>query len=94
MRRPHKRVFAGVIEHIRLTVGSIARMERELAALQMQTTAVEDSYGPNVLHLTVIKGHLKKWLENAAVLRWLAKHRPEYLKEFQRITETEDVSVG
>ncbi|MFC3651959.1 plasmid partitioning protein RepB C-terminal domain-containing protein [Dyella humi] len=77
-----------------ITVGSIARMERELAALQMQTSAVEDSYGPDVLHLTVIKGHLKKWLENAAVLRWLAKHRPEYLKEFQRITETEDVSVG
>lgn len=76
-----------------VTIGSIARMERELAALQMQTTAVEDSYGPDVLHLTVIKGHLKKWLENAAVLRWLAKHRPEYLKEFQRITETEDVSV-
>ena len=77
-----------------VTVGSIARMERELAALQMQTTAVEDSYGPDVLHLTVIKGHLKKWLENAAVLRWLAKHRPEYLKEFQRITETEDVGAG
>ena len=33
-------------------------------------------------------------LENAAVLRWLAKHRPEYLKEFQRITETEDVGAG
>ena len=77
-----------------VTVGSIARMERELAALQMQTSAVEDSYGPDVLHLTVIKGHLKKWLENAAVLRWLAKHRPEYIDEFQRLTETEDVGSG
>jgi RepB plasmid partitioning protein/ParB-like nuclease domain len=77
-----------------VTAGSIARIERELAALQMQTTAVEDSYGPDVLHLTVIKGHLGKWLGNAAVLRWLARHRPEYLKEFQRITETEDVGAG
>jgi hypothetical protein len=75
-----------------VTVGSIARMERELAALQLQTSAVEDSYGPDVLHLTVIKGHLTKWLGNAAVLRWLAKHRPEYLKEFQRITDTEDIA--
>ena len=75
-----------------VTAGSIARMERELSALQLQTSAVEDSYGPDVLHLTVIKGHLTKWLGNAAVLRWLAKHRPEYLKEFQRITDTEDIA--
>lgn len=61
-------------------------------ALQLQTSAVEDSYGPDLLHLTVIKGHLTKWLGNAAVLRWLAKHRPEYLKEFQRITDTEDIA--
>ena len=72
-----------------VTAGSIARIERELAALQLQTSAVEDSYGPEVLQLTVIKGHLTKWLGNPAVLRWLAKHRPEYLKAFQRLTETE-----
>ena len=75
-----------------VSAGSIARIERELAALQLQTSAVEDSYGPDVLHLTVIKGYLAKWLGNAAVVRWLAKNRPEYLKEFQRITETEDVA--
>jgi len=76
------------------TVESIARMERELAALQMQTSAVEDSYGPDVLHLTIVKGHLGKWLGNASVVRWLARHRPEYLKEFQRISETADVGAS
>ncbi len=76
------------------TVESVGRMERELAALQMQTSAVEDSYGPDVLHLTIVKGHLSKWLGNASVVRWLARHRPEYLKEFQRISETADVGVG
>jgi len=76
------------------TVESMGRMERELAALQMQTSAVEDSYGPDVLHLTIVKGHLGKWLGNALVVRWLARHRPEYLKEFQRISETADVGAG
>jgi len=76
------------------TVESIGRMERELAALQMQTSAVEDSYGPDVLHLTIVKSHLGKWLGNASVVRWLARHRPEYLKEFQRISETVDVAGG
>lgn len=76
------------------TVESIGRIERELAALQMQTSAVEDSYGPDVLHLTIVKGHLGKWLGNASIVRWLARHRPEYLKEFQRISETADVGSG
>ena len=69
---------------------SIARIERELAALQMQIKVVEDSYGPDVLHLTIIKGYLSKLLANASVVRWLAKHEPEYLKEFQSVTEMTD----
>jgi len=75
------------------TAESVARMERELAALQMQTSAVEDSYGPDVLHLTIIKGHLAKWLADATVVKWLARHRPEYLKEFQKVVETVDVGT-
>lgn len=76
------------------TAESIARMERELAALQMQTSAVEDSYGPDVLHLTIIKGHLAKWLADVSVVRWLARHRPEYLREFQKVVDTEDVGAA
>jgi Recombinase/RepB plasmid partitioning protein len=82
----------GTVHQVLTNEKYIARIERELAALQLQTSAVEDSYGPDVLHLTVIKGYLAKWLGNAAVVRWLAKNRPEYLKEFQRITDTEDIA--
>jgi len=73
---------------------SIARVERELAALQMQIKVVEDDYGPDVLHLTVIKGYLSKLLANAAVVRWLARNHPEYLKEFQSITEMIELPAG
>ncbi|RUS66700.1 hypothetical protein CUZ56_01490 [Saezia sanguinis] len=72
---------------------SITRMERELAALQMQIKVVEEDYGPDVLHLTVIKGYLTKLLANAAVVGWLAKNRPEYLKEFQHITEMNNLAM-
>jgi len=73
---------------------SIARLERELAALQMQIKTVEDDYGPDVLHLTVIKGYLAKLLANASVVRWLARHQPEYLKEFQLIAELTELPWG
>ena len=63
------------------------RMERELANLQTQIKSVEDTLGPDTLHLTVAKGYLAKLLANARIVRWLAQHRPEYLSEFHSITE-------
>lgn len=65
----------------------MARMERELAVLQTQIKSAEDTYGPDVLHLTVMKNYLTTLLQNAAIVRWLAKNFPDYLNEFQKITE-------
>jgi len=76
-----------------VSVESMARVERELAALQLQISAIEDTYGPDVLHLTVVKGYLSKLLENAPIVKWLALHQPEYLKEFERIAEMGDLST-
>lgn len=73
---------------------SIARMERELAALQMQSGAVQDSYGPDVLQLSVIQRYLGTLLSNATVVRWLAQHHPEYLNEFQEIVDRAEISAN
>lgn len=74
------------------TTQQIARMERELAALQTQVKSVEDSYGIDNLHLTFARGYLAKLLGNARIVRWLSHHRPEYLSEFQRIAEIETIA--
>ena len=73
------------------TAQQIARMERELAALQTQVKAVEDSYGIDNLHLTVARGYITKLLSNALIVRWLSQHHQEYLSEFQRIAEMESI---
>ena len=65
----------------------IARLERELANLQMQVNAVEDTYGIDNLHLMVAKGYLAKLLANPLVLRWINVNRQEYLSEFQMVAE-------
>lgn len=65
----------------------MARLERELVALQSQVKAVEDSYGIDNLHLTLSQAYLKKLLANSRVVRWLSQHRPEYLEQFQTIAE-------
>jgi AcrR family transcriptional regulator len=46
---------------------SMARLERELATLQAQNSLVEDTYGPDVLHLVIIKNYLSSLFGRAPV---------------------------
>jgi len=70
-----------------ITPDAMARMESELARLQESITSIQDTYGQDHLHLTVIKGYLAKLLGNARVVRYLMQHRPEFLTEFQAIAD-------
>jgi ParB-like chromosome segregation protein Spo0J len=70
-----------------VTPEAMARMEQELARLQEQVSAVQDSYGREHLRLTVIKGYLGKLLGNPRVVRYLLQSRPAFLSEFQAIAE-------
>lgn len=73
----------------------IARMERELAALQTQVKSVEETYGIDNLHLTVARGYIAKLLANNRVVRWLATHHQDYLGEFQKIADIDMLaSIG
>jgi hypothetical protein len=70
----------------------IARMERELASLQMQVKSVEDRYGVDNLHLTVVRAYMRTLLNNERVVRWIAQHRGEYLDELRSIAEIESIA--
>ncbi|KVT96598.1 hypothetical protein WK60_08675 [Burkholderia ubonensis] len=58
-----------------------------MAALQADTKAIEENYGPDSLKLVVIKSYLVSLLDNARLVRWLAQFRPDYLKQLQTIAE-------
>lgn len=70
-----------------ITPEAMARMESELARLQESITSIQETYGQDHLHLTVVKGYLAKLLGNARVVRYLMQHRPEFLTEFQAIAD-------
>lgn len=72
----------------------IARMERELATLQTQVRSIEDTYGVDNLHLTVVKGYITKLLSNHRLSRWLNTHRQEYVDEFQNISQFSAFDAG
>ncbi|MCI0541071.1 MAG: hypothetical protein L0Z50_38200 [Verrucomicrobiales bacterium] len=74
-----------------LSAEDIARMEEEMEALEHDLKAVEDSYGENMLNLTLGRGYIKKLLGNAKVVRFLKANDPDILSEFESITAAESL---
>jgi RepB plasmid partitioning protein len=48
---------------------------------------IQDSYGQDHLHLTVVKGYLRKLISNDRVARYLEQYQPELLVEFEKIAD-------
>lgn len=63
------------------------RMEQEMASLEKEYRLIEDSYGTDLLNLTVAKGYLSKLLQNVSIVKYLAGKHAEVLAEFQKISE-------
>lgn len=71
-----------------VTAEQMTKMEREMSSLQGQLKMVEQSYGRDTLTLVLARGYLDKLLDNKAVFRFLSKHQPEVLSQFENIVQT------
>jgi ParB-like chromosome segregation protein Spo0J len=69
----------------------IAKMEEEMQSLERDLKVIEETYGENMLNLTLARSYIKKLLENAKATRFLSGHFPEILAEFEKIAATESV---
>jgi ParB-like chromosome segregation protein Spo0J len=65
----------------------IARIQRELQALEQGIKNIEGSYGANMLNLVLVCGYLVKIMGNARVKRFLATRHAGILGEFEKIIE-------
>jgi len=65
----------------------MAKMEHEMQALERDFLLLNESYGRDVMELTLARAYVKKLLDNARVLRFLSQKKPELLREFQQIVE-------
>lgn len=64
-------------------------MERESANLERELRLVEDTYGSDHLNLVLGRGYVSKLISNARITRYIEMYHPEFLPEFEKITETE-----
>jgi len=72
-----------------LSPEEIGRMEQEMEALEHDLKAVEQSYGENMLNLTLARGYVKKLVDNAKVVRYLNTNYPDIFSEFESIATAE-----
>lgn len=75
-----------------LSSADMARMEREMESLSGDFKQIEESYGKNVLNLVIVVGYLKKLLDNARVVRYLAGNYAELLTEFQKTVDSRSLT--
>jgi hypothetical protein len=64
-----------------------ARLEREVAALQVETRLYDQNYGRDTLQLMMIVTYLHGLLTDAAIVLWLSQNRRDYLTEFKKIAD-------
>lgn len=68
-----------------MAADDIARVEREMQALQRDLQMHEDSYGRSFLDLVLVRGYLTRLLENGRVVRLLSNNLQDLLNAFQQI---------
>ena len=72
------------------------RIGKELKAadLEKHFKLALKTYGPDHLDLMLVKGYLERLLKNSRVVRYLSRHHPGPLAEFEKIVEPEEAVLG
>ena len=74
-----------------LTAEELARMEREMEALEQDFKSIESNYTENIMSLTLARGYIKKLLDNGKIVRFLSTHHADILTEFETIAAAESL---
>jgi hypothetical protein len=74
-----------------MTREEIAKMELEMETIERDPKAVEVAYGENMLNLSLARGYIKRLLDNAKVVKFMAGAYREILGEFESTVASETV---
>lgn len=70
-----------------LTPEQMARLEREMAAINVDYKELEASYGDDMLVLVVASGYLERLLSKPPIERFLESRHPEFVENFRAIVQ-------
>ncbi|SMG55354.1 ParB/RepB/Spo0J family partition protein [Cedecea sp. NFIX57] len=72
-------------------VKTLARLEKEMAALQIETQNIQNEYAENNLNLIIVKSYIAKLLRTNDVIHWLYDNKCEYLDVLKKIVGIESL---
>jgi hypothetical protein len=70
-----------------LTPDQMSRLEREMAAVNVDYKELEASYGDDMLVLVVASGYLERLLSKPSIERFLESRHPEFVEYFRAIVQ-------
>jgi len=76
-----------------LDAEQMARMESEMDSLQREYQLIVETFGKDVLDLTIMKSWLVGLLKNTKIEKYLARQHAEFLTQFQKIAEMESINA-
>jgi ParB-like chromosome segregation protein Spo0J len=65
----------------------VARLESESRSSEKEFVLATESHGKNVMDLMLLRTYMKKLLDNARVVKFMAHRKPELLRELQKVIE-------
>lgn len=65
----------------------MARLESESRSGEKEFALATESHGKNVMDLMLLRTYMKKLLDNARVIKFMAQQKPELLRELQQVIE-------
>lgn len=66
-------------------IKTLARLEKEMAALQVETQDIENEFAENNLNLMVVRSYIAKLLSKNEIIHWLYDNKSEYLDVLKKV---------
>lgn len=73
-------------------VKTLARLEKEMATLQIETQNIQNEYAENNLNLIIVKSYIAKLLRKNDIIHWLYDNKCEYLDVLKKIIGIESLN--
>lgn len=66
-------------------IKTLARLEKEMAALQVETQDIQNEFAENNLNLMVVRSYITKLLSKNEIIHWLYDNKSEYLDVLKKV---------
>ncbi|MDR1844957.1 MAG: RepB plasmid partitioning protein [Citrobacter amalonaticus] len=73
-------------------IKTLARLEKEMAALQVETQNIQHEYAENNIRLIIVKSYIIKLFRNSEIMHWLYDYNIEFFDLLKKVSGIDDLN--